>query len=392
MKKLIALLLVFAFALTACSSEEQKENPDAQIQNNTVTEEDKKPMGPVPEVFAAGTGKFGLKFGKSVVIQPFYDKIEIHDRFVIAKNQEVVRIFSFDGKQKGVDYNILEPSYDWEKDYIIYHGIVTDGTMLKVDFENEPVLKEVPARRYYLINEKGEPLADVPLEDYEIWDYNEDTNTIYIVGTNRGNRYEIERTETGSNVAVTISEEEPSEFIDEFGYKHTGYHYTWFGGNMGVGLTIDGEVFLEPVYSGIEVPFKDRVMLKYSAFMQCLEGGYCKIIDLEKNVLSGEFNSINFTKLNNGWYIGIARNAGEYSEDQIFDKNGNPTEKGMWFVNKDGNIISPKIEGIKTETYNKYLGYQFDLPPITSVDDVITVLDENGEEITVKIKDYAFKP
>ena len=31
----------------------------------------------------------------------------------------------------------------------------------------------------------------------------------------------------------------------------------------------------------------------------------------------------------------------------FFDKDGNPAEKGMWFVDKDGNIISEKIEGVK---------------------------------------------
>ena len=79
------------------------------------------------------------------------------------------------------------------------------------------------------------------------------------------------------------------------------------------------------------------------------------------------------------------------SEDKICDKNGNPMEKGMWFVDKNGTIISPKIQGTDSESA-AYYGYDFSLPPITSVNDVLNVRDENGNEMQIAIKDYVFKP
>ena len=55
-------------------------------------------------------------------------------------------------------------------------------------------------------------------------------------------------------------------------------------------------------------------------------------------------------------------------------------ENGLiWF----GAAVS--IAEIMTGTYFAPLGF-------SSINDVITVLDENGEEMEIAIKDYAFKP
>ncbi len=382
MKKLFAILIALIM-LSACMAEKPIEAPPFE-------EPKEEPAEPKIEFFTAPNGKSGAKANGEVIIEPEYSVLELYGDFILAKNDEVFRLFGYDGVQRGFDYDYFR--YDWSGDIYRYHGVIFEETIkyIERDERREPVFKESSGEKYYLIDEEGFPLIDVPLENYEVWpDYSEE-GTIEILGTNSGNHYHAKITGKGENRTCTIEETKPEHYIDEFGYEHTAYQYYPIG-RMQHGLNIGGEVFLEPIYNEITVPFKDRIILWYVSFEQCLECGYCKIIDLDKNVVSNEFNRIQFGKLEDGWYIGTARSAGEMSEDPIFDKNGKPMEKGMWFVDKNGTIISPKIQGTDSES-TAYYGYDFSLPPITSVNDVLTVRDENGNEMQIAIKDYAFKP
>ena len=66
--------------------------------------------------------------------------------------------------------------------------------------------------------------------------------------------------------------------------------------------------------------------------------------------------------------------------------------EGIWFIDKDGNRISKTMGLIQKKGRFEYEGYNFVKEAVTSANDVITVLDENGEEMKIAIKDYAFKP
>lgn len=379
MKKLFVLILVLLM-LCACGVQEEPvvQEPDVEVSE------------PKTEFFTAANGKSGAKHAGKVIIEPEYTSLELYDDFILAKNENVIRLFGYDGVQRGFDYEFfseIEPAA-WSEEIYSYVGTVSSGKVKYIESSEryEPVLKEAPGEKYYLIGKEGYPLIDIPLEDCEIWKDNK--GAIEILGAANGNHYHAKIEPDGKK---TFEETKPKNYIDEFGYEHTEYQYHAIGGML-QGLIIDGEVFLEPIYKRITVPFNDRFIIWYASFEQCLEGGFCKIIDLDKNELSGEFNHIEFVKLEDGWCIGIARSAGEMSEDQIFDKNGNPREKGMWFIDKDGNIISPKIQANSDEPSADYYGYNFAPLGFSSINDVITVLDENGEEMEIAIKDYAFKP
>ena len=379
MKKLLALILAFLM-LCACAAQEEP----------IIEEPIEETSEPEIEFFTAANGKSGAKLDGEVIIEPEYSVLELYDDFILAKNEYVFRLFGYDGVQRGFDYDYFR--YDWDTDIYRYVGVIAVGGMMKIEINEkfEPVAKETDGEKHYLIDKEGYPLIDVPLESYEIWpDYTEE-GTIEILGSADGNYYHAKITGSGKDRKVDLEEIKPEPYVDEFGYEHTQYQYYPIG-RMQHGLNINGEVFLEPIYNGIDVPFKDRMILWYASFEQCLECGYCKIIDLDKNVLSDEFNCIQFGELEDGWYIGIARSAGEMSEDKICDKNGNPMEKGMWFVDKNGTVISPKIQGTDSESA-EYYGYDFSLPPITSVNDVLNIRDENGNEMQIAIKDYVFKP
>ena len=379
MKKLFVLILALLM-LCACGVQEEPvvQEPDVELSE------------PKTEFFTAANGKSGAKHGGKVIIEPEYTSLELYDGFILAKNEKIIRLFGYDGIQRGFDYEFFRKneSSGLNGEAYSYIGVVSTGKIMHLEFsqKREPELKEISGEKYYLIDEKGFPLIDIPLEDCEIWKDNK--GTIEILGAANGNHYHA-KIETGGK--KTFEETKPKNYIDEFGYEHTEYQYHAIG-EMLQGLIIDGEVFLEPIYKRITVPFNDRFIIWYASFDQCLEGGFCKIIDFDKNVLNGEFNHIEFIELENGWYIGIARSAEELSEEPIFDKNGNPREKGMWFIDKDGNIISPKIQANSDEPSADYYGYNFAPLGFSSINDVITVLDENGEEMEIAIKDYAFKP
>lgn len=379
MKKLFVLVLALLM-LCGCGVEEEPVIQEPSVET----------AEPKVEFFTAANGKSGAKYDGKVIIEPEYSSLELYDDFILGKNENVVRIFGYDGGQRGFDYDFLRENEfsEWQKEIYSYIGIVSTGKIKYIEFSErlEPELKEISGEKYYLIDEKGFPLIDIPLEDCEVWKDNK--GVVEILGAADGNYYRAKIELDGKK---TIEETKPKKYIDEFGYEHTEYQYSAIG-HMKQGLVIDGEVFLEPVYNRITVPFKDRIIIWYASFEQCLEGGFCKIIDLDKNELSGEFNHIEFVKLEDGWYIGVAKSAGEMSEDQIFDKNGNPREKGIWFIDKDGNIISQKIQSAADEPSADYYGYNFAPLGFSSINDVITVLDENGKEMQIAIKDYAFKP
>lgn len=388
MKKLFVIILVL---LMLCSCGVQEEPViDEEI---FVADSDVGLVKDDIEIIETEDGKFGAKIRYSEVLEPIYDSIEIYDRFFLVKEGDTFKTFEFTGRQIGYDYSDFVLN-EYQGEIVPYLGIVSEGTMkiISEDENREPSFEEVPDERYYLISKDGIPFFDVPLENYEPMTEADEPGKLFICGTAKGIRYEGWSEINGSERLIRMEETAPENFVDEFGYEHTGFYANWYGGYMQHGLNINGEVFLEPVYNGLTVPFEDRIILWYGMFMQGNESGYCKMIDLDKNVLTEECNRIDFIELEDGYYVGLEYSAGENSEYPIFDRNSIPRFKGIWFIDKDGKAISRTIGLIQDKNGFEYEGYNIVKEAITSINDVITVLDENGEEMKIAIKDYAFKP
>lgn len=388
MKKLFALILALLM-LCACAVEEEP-IVDEEI---FVADSDIGLIKYEIEIIESEDGKFGAKIRYSEVLEPIYDSIEIYDRFFLVKEGETFKTFEFTGRQIGYDYSDFVLN-EYQGEIVPYLGIVSEGTMkiISEDENREPSFEEVPDERYYLISKDRIPFFDVPLENYEPKTEADEPGKLFIYGTAKGIRYEGWSEINGSERLIRMEETEPENFVDEFGYEHTGFYANWYGGYMQHGLNINGEVFIEPVYNGLTVPFEDRIILWYGAFMQGQNCGYCRMIDLDKNALTDEYNRIDFIGLEDGYCAGVAVSYGSGSEYPIFDKNGEPMPEGIWFIDKDGNRISKTMGLIQKKGGFEYEGYNFVKEAVTSVNDVITVLDENGGKMEIAIKDYAFKP
>ena len=356
MKKMFALVLALLM-LCACGVEEEPVVEEEIF----VADSDIGYIKDKIEIIESEDGKFGAKIRDSKVLEPIYDSIKIYDSFFLVKEEETFKIFDFIGNKIGYNYSNFYPVKGAaEDDDVWYIGVVSEGTMLVVseDENREPFFEEVPDERHYLLNEDGRPFFDVPLENYEVMTEADEPGKIFVYGTAKGIRYEGWSEINGSERLMEMEETEPKTLVDEFGYEHTGFYANWYGGYMKHGLNINGEVFIEPVYAGLEVPFKDRIILKYGVFMQGENCGYSKIVDLDKNILSDEYNVISFIELENGYYVGVAVSYGDESEYPIFDKNGEPMQKGIWFIDKDGKKIGKTLSLVQKDDKFSYEGYR----------------------------------
>ena len=339
-------------------------------------------------VFRGENGKIGLKNPEGkIVVEAKYDMFEVYPNFVVLKTiakdgTEKLSVFGRDGRKIGFEYNEIEPAGDWEKQFFSYRGKLTEGTMFGIEYDEkgEPSAAQVPMERYYLLAENGEPIIDIPFENYTDYSMEE---TDYICGVYNGSRYEYAK-EGGKFVLKEKIEPEKREC--ECGFTHTSYCISFYGGYFKHGLERNGKVFLEPIHSGISVPFDDRVIIWYGSYMQGWDCGRCRIIDLEKNVLCEKFNRVQYYKLSDHTYVGLGIACGPNAEDPVFDENGDPMPEGIWFIDKDGNILSEKLDFPYDENHNT------DIPEMKSPYDVITAINEKGEEIKLTLEDYAFFP
>ncbi len=348
-----------------------------------------------PFTFEDKNGKFGLKSPEGeIIVEPVYDSVQEYECFFAFKNEvetgrNKIHVYDYSGKRLGFEYDSIQAAPEWDTDVYGYIGKISEGTMPGLEFiGEEPHLMEVPMNRSYLLDMNGKPIVDVAFEDYYVDYYPEDNEwgiKSSVGGVSEGSNYHFEM-ENGEFVLVDKVEPEKREC--ECGFVHTRYAFHFYGGYFRHGLNIGEEVFLEPIHSGIYIPFNngDRVVIYYGSYMQGWECGSCKIIDLEKNVLCKKFNRVYYTELEGGYYVGIGIACGPNAETVVYDENGESMPQGFWFIDKDGNILSERIDFKKDENYNHII------PEMKSVNDIISAIDENGAEIQMHVKDYAFKP
>lgn len=252
---------------------------------------------------------------------------------------------------------------------------------------------DVPATDYWITDAEGHPLIDHPFDivyyadSMPDWGGSDDTPKEYlelpvIMGCYRGDFYRYYLVD-GAFVLDAhrgYSCYDPRFDDAPYGYRRTYYYYT--GAYSYEGLKDSrGNVIFEPVHTSIRivVPFEDRFLLGSGGFNP--EGRVSTLVDLDGNELA-QFNWFKYQPFEDGSYLGIAYSNGEQSDflAECYDENGNVRERGYWFVDKDGKIVSPRfdeLDGI----------YDIDSPS-----DIITAVDSSGNTIEIKASDYICKP
>ena len=249
--------------------------------------------------------------------------------------------------------------------------------------DGKQYLAEAERKLYKIFDSDGNEIIPHPVESFDLFVPgsmgNEGENHLYCVYENNLYIYDEEK----DFELIEINEkgftgEILNGFEETFCYWEAFYPYV-----RGKGLSRpDGSVFLEPIYQRIEAPFTDRFLAKYGVVSQAVECIATDIIDLEGNVLSDCFNTVNYYFLDDGSYIGVGRYYG--GELTCRDENGNEYEKGNWFIDKDGNKISENF----AELYVAYSGHGESFKLGTT----INVTTAEGKEMVLPIETYAIKP
>ena len=283
---------------------------------------------------------------------------------------------SASGTEKPFSVEDIDASlYDGVEDKEIVYALIKIGENAPAKCTDEngiSYIGEAPKKQVWLLSKNGEPLNDEP---FSAFDCVVNQPEWWVVGIRDGVLYSYFVDEgTGA-----ITEEEPFGAEPEEFFGYTVYKYYWDIYNPYYGVTApDGSEFAEPVYNKILVPFADRIVL-FNGNSQIISKSVCTIMNSEKEILSECFNYVNYTVFSDGSYIGTAM-CGKDDGDgklRLYDAAGNPMPEGYWFIDKDGNIISECFAYI---------------PEIVSPSDILSVTDEDGNAVEIKVSDYLCKP
>ena len=323
MKKLFAVLTVLTFMLTACSNQKPLEENENPISRPDETAE--------------------KEFSIDDIDTSYYDEIEDFGFMYVLTKTEGTR------------------------EYLVYE----DGNVS---------LGEKPNEQIWLLSKNGEFLNEEPFQKYDALMNHPDPKW-WVFGIRDGVLYPFYVDEnTGEVTEEEIWGPNPQEF---FGYSV--YKYYWSNHSPFYGVNApDGSSFAEPIYSRIQIPFDDRIVLS-GGNQQILGLCVTEILTPEKEVLSDCFNYINFNVYEDGSYFAIAFCGGNGVDGhtQTYDKEGNPMPDGWWFIDKDGNIVSERYESIFV---NEEWHHDSE-----SKEDIIIAVTENGKEITFPVKDILLK-
>ena len=307
---------------------------------------------------------------------------------VFSLDEKVIyKTFDLDGNQIGLDYNSFEEilySADFlEEKY--YVGTITNGTRLDyISYNSDPYfekVEEVPNIESWILDEYGKPLTDIPFDYYEFsekdtWE-NEGFDAFY--GFLNGNKYCYEIKE--GKFILKYTEYAGETGNEYFGYKETACYYG-LGMNVGYGVNdSDGNVILEPFHSRIDFPCSDRLIIYYG-YMAHNSYPYehmAHITDINGNIFAS-YSDVYFFNFEEG-SVWIAYYIGDDSHlEERFDKDKGYLGEGYWFIDKDGNRISPCFKKIK-------IG-EGSFSNIKSLDDTIVATDENGVSLTFTAREY----
>ena len=285
---------------------------------------------------------------------------------------------SENSEQSKNNYNLLGQIEEFK----IYIEDYTDGTRfdLVLDEENIPILTEVPNTEFYVVDSNNNKIIEHAF-DY-CFLYSPDNMFSHpeyytLSGSHNGNSYKYIFKDGKFEEYLFEAAGETGEEL--FGYRLT--QYCWYNEYFHYGISdLEGKVVFEPIYTEIKMPFKDRFILgegSQGMFSSQGEGRYL-ISDTEGHILA-MYSYITYKIFDDGSYIGIASVAGGNSV-KCYDKEGNILAEGYYFIDRDGNRISQKFESLSRNGENIF--------GLSSSDEMITAINENGKEIVFSVNDY----
>ena len=368
--KKLCLILLLIFALCACSV---TETPEKSSSSSSASSQ----VGPKVDI-----------------------KITEFENFKVEKTSigwdVTFRVFDLEGKQIGTDYESFEEIL-YDADFLeekYYAATVTEGTRLDyISHDLDPYfekVEEVPNTESWILDEYGKPLEDIPFDYYEFsqkdmdWG-NEGFDAFY--GFRNGDKYCYE-IKDGKFV------HKYTEFAGETGNEYFGYKETvaYYGLGMNVGYGVndsDGNVIFEPFHSRIDFPCADRLII-YSGYMAHNTYPYehiAHITDMD-GIIYSSYSDVHFFDFEEG-SIWIAYYVGDDSHlEKRFDKDEGYLGDGYWFIDKDGNRISPCFKSLSINGHG--LGYLSAMKNEIkiSADDMVKAEDENGNPVEFKLKEY----
>ena len=361
MKKLLALLLLLLL-LCSCGAEEKPiENPrsEAEVPESSESEEIQYPLITMLEY-----GNFNFNFNV--------------EKTVYEDGSEILKIFDPDGNRIGGEYTDL--SVIGSTGELCAFAAETEGkaTRLFYDENGDPYSEEVTAVYYYILDENGRPVVDKAFESFEILPGSD----VSLRGISEGGIYDYHE-ENGKLNPVYFDEAFEEDWGN--GFFYTGYFYN--SGSWYYGIKKNGEVLYDNVYTGISLYFGNRFWL----WMECEDGSLKARLGNENgNIICDKFESFGWCPVNEEKCIGTAsvgrQERGEYAP--TFDENGEPMPEGVWFIDKDGNIISERFENIEL-IYDKDKEVPWGQHGFDSVcAKAAKVTFENGETEIIDITEY----
>lgn len=296
------------------------------------------------------------------------------------------------------DYGYLGTVFYIDSYIDIYKKAVETNETRPILIHNEDgvpnSIGEAPATEYWITGAESRLLIDHPFDtvyysrNMPDWGGYEDTPKEYlelpvIIGCYRGDfyRYYLVDGAFVLDAHSGYSCYDPRFDNAPYSYRRTYYYYDSAIPYEGL-KDSDGNVIFEPVHTSVSIviPFKDRFLLGSGGFSP--EERVSTLVDLDGNELA-QFNWFKYKPFDeDGSYLGIAYSHGERDDllGRCYDENGNVRERGYWFVDKDGKIVSPRFDELDG-IYDIY-----------SPSDIITAVDSSGNTIEIKASDYICKP
>ena len=360
MKKLLTLILALLM-LCSCGVQEEPvtEEPQSEAEVSASESSEAEPEE-WPKVSIKNSGKFPA------------------EETVFEDGSKIIRILDSEGNQIGVDYKNLR--FLGETPLCQYAGEI-DGktTRLFYDENGDPYAEEIDATYYYILDGNGYPVVNRAFESFDI----EPGADITLRGISEGGLYDYSE-EDGKLNPVYFDEAFEEDWGN--GFSHTGYFYN--NGGWHYGIKKNGEVLYDNIYIGILPYFGDRFWL----WLECENGDNKHLIgDENGNIICDKFESFGWNPVSEEKCIGTAsvgrQDRGEYA--RTFDENGEPMPEGMWFIDKDGNILSERFEYIELIfDVNKEVPWVLESKLICVKAAKVTY--ENGETEIIDITPYLF--